>query len=135
MNLSFRLKQKPEIIFEYLTDMQKFASVNPVITKINKTGHNNYIAHETLRLGFIPFSFKYPLIVQYDASENKVVIRAVVMKLTKIELTFILSPEGNFSVIEETILFKTPLPIKPLLESIFRKQHTLLFKNIEMQIS
>jgi len=135
MNLSFRLKQKPEIIFEYLTDMQKFASVNPVITKIIKTGHNNYIAHETLRLGFIPISFKYPLIVQYDASENKVVIRAVVMKLTKIELIFILTPEGNFSVIEETILFKTPLPIKPLLESIFRKQHTLLFKNIEMQIS
>lgn len=54
------------------------------------------------------------------------------MKLTKIELTFILKPEEYFTIIEETIFFKTHLPVKPLMESIFRKQHALLFKNIEM---
>lgn len=66
MNLSFRLKQKPEIIFDYVTDMQKFASVHTLITQIIKTGENSYLVHETLRFGFIPFSFKYPLIIEKD---------------------------------------------------------------------
>ncbi len=135
MQLSFRIKKTKDIVFDYLTDMQKFASVHPVITKIVPTNNNNYLVYETLKLGFLSFSFTYPVSVESNSIENQVTMRAVVMKFTKIEITIKIKPDtefsNEFSIIEENITFKSPLPIKSIMESIFRKQHTQLFKNIE----
>ena len=36
MDLLFKLNKPPDLIFDYLTDMQKFVSVHPVISKIDK---------------------------------------------------------------------------------------------------
>ena len=57
MKLSFRIHKKSDLVFDYLTDMQKFVSVHPVISKIDNTGQESYLVHETLKFGFIPFSF------------------------------------------------------------------------------
>ena len=132
METSFRLKKTTNIIFDYLTDMQKFVSVHPVIYQIDKTGNESYLVHETLKLGFIPFSFTYPVTIEKDQSAKIVIIRATVMKLTKIEMKFVLKTDLDYTVVEESIQFKSPLPIKSIMQSIFRKQHTQLFKNIEL---
>jgi hypothetical protein len=113
--------------------MQKFVSVHPVISQIDHTGNENYLVHETLKIGFIPFSFTYPVTIEKNHFEKFVVIRATVMKLTKIEMKFVLKTHNDYTVIEENIEFNSPLPVKFIMQGIFKKQHTQLFKNIEMK--
>lgn len=133
MNLSFRLNKTPEFIFDYLTDMQKFVSVHPVISKIEKTGSDSYLVHETLKFGPIPFSFTYPVTIEKSITDVTVIMRAIVFKLTKIEMKFALKKDGDFTNVEENIQFKSPLPIKFVMENIFRKQHKQLFENMDMK--
>ena len=131
MNLSYRIQKPVAFVLDYLTDMQKFVSIHPVITKMDNLGNNNYMVYETLRIGFIPISFTYPVTVTSDFI-NKVTIRATVMKLSKIEMVFTLNTVNDFTQIEETIHFKSPLPVKSIMQSIFKKQHGLLFQNMEL---
>lgn len=121
------------MVFDYLTDMQKFVSVHPVISKIDRLSENNYLVHETLKAGLVPFSFTYPVTIQQDLDRKRVEMKATVMKITKIEMTFNLRQENDFTIVEESILFKSPLPIKFIMQNIFRKQHNKLFKNIEIK--
>lgn len=132
MKLSFRIKKDIDFIFDHLTDMQKFASVHPVIFKIDKTGQESYLVHETLKFGFIPFSFTYPVTISKYDFDKIVIIRATVFKLTKIEMKFVLKTDSDFTLIDEEINLKTLLPVKFIMQSIFEKQHKQLFKNIEL---
>ena len=131
MILSFTLHKSADFIFDYLTDMDKFASIHPVITKIEKTGENKFLVHETLKLGFIPFSFTYPVTIESDVANKTVSIKATVMKMTHIEMNFSIRQEGGVSIVEEIITFKSILPVKTFMEKIFREQHTLLFQNMD----
>ena len=133
MKLSIRIHKKSDLIFDYLTDMQKFVSVHPVISKIDNTSDKNYLVHETLKFGFIPLSFTYPVPFEKNAIDKTVIIRATVFKLTKIEMKFVLKADNDYTIIDEEIKFKSPLPVKFIMESIFKKQHDQLFKNIEMK--
>ena len=131
MEISFRLKKTTDFIFDYLTDMQKYVSVHPVIYQIDSLNNESYLVHETLKFGIIPFSFTYPVTIEKNHRDKMIIIRATVMKITKIEMRFILKGDNNFTIVEESIQFKSPLPIKAVMQSIFKKQHTQLFKNIE----
>lgn len=131
MRLSFRIHKDLDFVYDYLTDMQKFVLVHPVISKIDITSDNSYLVHETLKLGFIPFSFTYPVTIEQSISDKSVVIRAIVVKLTKIEMKFRLKSDINHTIIDEEIQFKTFLPVKFIMNSVFKKQHEKLFSNIE----
>ncbi len=131
MKLSFALRKSPDFIFDCLTDMDKFASIHPVITKIEKTGENKFRVHETLKLGFIPFSFTYPVTIESEVANKTVSIIATVMKMTHIEMNFSIRQEGDISIVEEIITFKSILPVKTFMAKIFREQHTLLFQNMD----
>jgi hypothetical protein len=133
MELLFKLKKSPEFIFDYLTDMQKFVSVHPVIYQIDNTSYNSYVVHEMLRIWVIPISFTYPVTIEKNIIDQVVIIRATVFNLTHIEMKFIITTQGDYTLIEENIQFKSPLPVKFIMQSIFRKQHSQLFKNIEMK--
>ena len=113
--------------------MQKFVSVHPVISQINNRGNESYLVHETLKFGFIPFSFTYPVTIEKNITEKTVIIRATVFKMTKIEMKFNLKAENDFTLIDEEINFKSPLPITFIMEGIFKTQHQQLFKNIELK--
>ena len=131
MNLKFEVNKPIHIVFEYLTDMRKFVSVHPVISKIDNISGNNFLVHETLTLVVIPISFTYPVTIDQNFNEKKVVIRAKIMKIIGIEMSYSLTSENNSTIVNETISFKSPFPIKSLMQKIFKKQHTILFKNIE----
>lgn len=131
MNLTFNVNQPIDTVFDYLTDMQKFVSVHPVISKIDNLSENKYLVHETLKLGFIPFSFTYPVTIDQNFTNKKVLIRATVLKMTKIEMSYTLNRVNNATIINETITFKSILPVRSIMEGIFRKQHTYLFEKIE----
>ena len=93
--------------------------------------NGRYLVHETLKFGFIPFSFKYPATVEKNEKDKRVIIRATVFRVTKIEMHFDLKEDGQYTSIEEKIQFRTFFPVKPIMASVFRKQHNRLFKNIE----
>ena len=131
MEVTYKVKKSVDLIFDYLTDMQKFVFVHPVITKINKTGDNSYLVYETLKFGFIPFSFTYPVTIESNFNDKTIFMHATVMKITHIRMTYVLKAEKDFTIIEEKIQFNSPLPIKSIMQSIFKKQHEQLFKNIE----
>lgn len=131
MKISYNVRQSVDFVFEYLTDMQKFVSIHPVITKIKPTGDNTYLVYETLRMGFIPISFTYPVTIESKPAEQTVIIRATVKRMAKIEMTFVLKESGDFTLVEETIQFKSRLPIRSMMQRIFKKQHAQLFKNME----
>jgi len=131
MKLSFKILKNIDLVYEYLTDMKKFVSVHPVISQINNISDESYIVHETLKFGPIPFSFSYPVTIEKDAAKKKIIIRAKVYKMTKIEMQFVLKSENNYTIIEEEIEFKSLLPIESLMQRIFKEQHMQLFKNIE----
>ena len=131
MKLSFRLQKSSDYIFDYLTDMQKYISVHPVIFKVDRTSDERYLVHETLKFGFLPFTFTYPVTIEKSPIEKTITMRAVVMEFTKIEMNFVLTTDNCSTIVEETIQFHSPLPVKFIMEVVFKKQHTQLFKNIE----
>lgn len=130
MNLTFTLRHSPDFIFDYLTDMNKFASVHPLITKIENRGGGSFLVHETLKLAFFPYSFTYPGTIESNRANKTVTIKATVMKLTRIEMHFTIRQEGDLTIVDETISFRSILPVKSLMENVFREQHEQLFKNI-----
>ena len=131
MQQTFSVNKPIELVFNYLSDMQKFVSVHPVITKIDALGDNTYLVHETLKLAFIPISFTYKVSVDANYADKRIVIRATVMKFTKIEMDFKLDVLNSSTLIVETIAFHTFQPIKYMLQNIFKEQHQQLFRNIE----
>ena len=99
MKLLFRINKNIDFAFDYLTDMQKFVSVHPVIFQIDNIGNERYLVHEKLKFGFIPFSFTYPVTIEKNILDKKVTIRAIVFKFTKIEMKFNLKTDNNFTII------------------------------------
>lgn len=132
LNLSFKVEKPIETVFENLTDMQKFVSFHPVITKIEAISNNNYRVHETLRFGFIPVTFQYLVVINSNLAEKKVKMVATVLKFTKIEINFVLKTVENFTIITESIHFKSPFPVKGIMGRIFKKQHSILFENMNL---
>lgn len=131
MELTFKLKKSPDHVFEHLSDMQKFTAVHPVISKIENIQANKYLVHETLKFGFIPFSFTYPVKVEKNENTKSVTFNATVFKLINIDMIFKIMAEGEFAIIKENIKFKSLLPVKFVMQKVFKEQHTQLFKNIE----
>jgi hypothetical protein len=131
MVLNFKLNKSADFIFDYLTNMDKFTSIHPVISKIELLGENKYRVYETLKFGFIPFSFTYPVSINSNSSDKSIIMHATVMKINKIEINYKIKEISNISFVEEKITIRTVLPIHPILKLIFIKQHTQLFKNIE----
>ncbi|MCP9754190.1 SRPBCC family protein [Lacihabitans sp. CCS-44] len=132
LNLSFKVEKPIETVFENLIDMQKFVSFHPVITKIEPISDNNYLVYETLRFGFIPVTFQYPVVINSNLAEKKVKMVATVLKFTKIEMNFVLKTIENFTIITESIHFKSPFPVKGIMSRIFKKQHSILFKKMNL---
>jgi hypothetical protein len=60
-----------------------------------------------------------------------VVKHAVAMRLTKIDIIFAMEADRDLTLVNEHIMFKSPLPIKYMVMKIFKKQHKMLFENIQ----
>jgi carbon monoxide dehydrogenase subunit G len=132
MILTYNINKPLETVFEYLTNMQKFVTVHPIIYKIEDKGQNEYLVFEKLKILFIPVSFTYPAKVEGNIQTRQIKINAVVKKMTHIQMHFDLANDNGKTRITETIDFMSPLPLKGTMEKIFKKQHNELFKNIEL---
>jgi carbon monoxide dehydrogenase subunit G len=131
MILTFRVQRGIDHVFTYLSDMEKFVTVHPVISKIEAISDDTFRVYETLKLGYIPFSFTYPASVTKNPSEKIIVIRATVFRLTRIVIHFRLRTDQTHTIVDEEIVFSSPLPVVFLMKRVFREQHERLFRNIE----
>jgi hypothetical protein len=120
MTLDHKIKQQADVVFNYMTDMKKFVSMHPIIFKMDDLGNGNYKVYEKLKLLGIPTTFTYSATVTGDPQNKTVNIKAVVMKMTHIEMNFTIKQEGDQSHIHETVTFKSPLPIKGIMKTSSR---------------
>jgi carbon monoxide dehydrogenase subunit G len=130
LKLEFKVNKPLNTVFENLIVMDKYVSFHPIIDKIEHLSNNNYLVSETLKFGFLPFSFTYPVFLSSNPVEKTVEMKATVMKFIKIEMVFVLKSEGNSTIVTETIHFRSPFPVKKIMSHIFKKQHASLFANM-----
>ena len=131
MILRFTLDKPPDIVFDYLSDMQKFVSVHPVIHRITPLHDGRYRVYEKLKMGFIPYSFTYFATLESDREAGQVRIVATVQRITRIEMEFFIHEKEGVTQVEEHITIRSLLPVHGLLRKVFREQHPILFRNIE----
>jgi carbon monoxide dehydrogenase subunit G len=130
MNLIFRVDKPINAVLDYLTDMEKYVSIHPVVSKIEHVEGNAYLVHETIKLGPFPYSFTYPVTIVEDAKNCMVIMKATVMGITKVDMVFKLTSEGDTTIINEAITISSRLPLKGTMEKVFRTQHQILFDNL-----
>ncbi len=130
MKLKYTLRASLQDVFPYLADPDLFASVHPVISKIETKGNDHVVVHETLKLGPVPFSFTYPAIIHHDFEKGIVRMQAIVFKMTTMNISFQLTKENDLTIIEEDIVIKSKLPFNALTLKVVKSQHLELFKNI-----
>jgi len=130
MNLTHHIPKPAAFVFDYLSDMQKFVSVHPVIYRIDSLGKNEYLVYESLKVGFIPYSFTYPVQITSDPIKRTVLMKATVRKIVHIEMYYAIREDGMACVVDEEIKIRSFLPVKSSLERMFRKYHEEMFLNI-----
>jgi carbon monoxide dehydrogenase subunit G len=130
MKLYFKIQKSIEEVYDYLTDMQKFQSIHPIIHRIDALGQEKYLIHERLPLGIFTIPFTYPMTLETNPSENQVKMKATVFGLVKIVLFFTLSTNQNYTFIDEDIKFTSIWPMGFFLKSTFKKHHHRMFKNL-----
>lgn len=133
MILEFK-SELPELeVFAYLSDMQKFCSIHPVIYKITPTNKkDNFLIYETLKFALIPFSFNYPAQIISNYETKYVRMQARIFKMVNIHLTFEIKSRSGHTHITELVEVHSIFPIKWLVYRIPRTQHTTMFENINI---
>jgi carbon monoxide dehydrogenase subunit G len=130
MELRFELNKPAFVVYDHLSDMQKFVTVHPIIYKIESIGGNEYLVYERLKLLFVPARFTYKVILDADSTNKTVSYKARINAITSIEMHFRIDESEKGCKVSEVVSFNTFLPVKTILRSIFRTQHHQLFKNI-----
>ncbi len=131
MILKFKLKSSPKKVFSILSDAKLFEKFHPVIFKIDDLGNDHFLIHETLKFLFIPITFTYPAKISSNKEKGIVQMNAVVMKIVKVDLNFLIAETPNCTEIVEEINIQSWLPVHPVMRMIFKQQHTKLFLNID----
>ncbi len=131
MKLNFKINKPIDVVFEHLTNMEKFVKVHPIIYKMEKIGSGTYLVHEKLKMVFIPINFKYTAVINSNANNRTIHMNATIMKRTNVDMHYSLRTDGNFTYVSEEVIYRSPLPLIWLMQMVFKKQHSILFRNME----
>lgn len=131
MHLQFKLNKPIQEVFNCLSTADSFVKVHPLIFDMKPLPNGGYLVHEKLKIGFIKLNFTYPCTIESNPLSNTIKMKAVVKKIVHIQIVFKLSTQNGITVIDENTTFNSMLPVAPIMKSIFKKQHQLLFINIE----
>lgn len=110
--------------------MQKFASMSPVISKVDEFGNRKYLFYETHKLGPIRYTCSYPVSIELSNRNRTITMRAAINKYIRINFIFVIVDAVDYSVIEETVEYESIIPLKPIFFYLLKKQHQKLFLNI-----
>lgn len=127
---TFEVHKDLTTVKQYLTDIEKFVNVHPLIYKMKDLGGNEYKVYERVKIGFVIYNFTYKAFIILDIDSVKIV--AKVKRITKISMLFNFQEEGENTVITERLTVNSPLPIKNYMNRLIEKQHRVMFHNIDL---
>ncbi|MCD6066587.1 MAG: hypothetical protein K0S33_1413 [Bacteroidetes bacterium] len=131
MTIRYKIEKPIEQVYPYLSDMQKFMEVHPVIYKVDHLSGQEYLFYETLKVLFIPVSFSYKVSLTKTVENKQVVIYSRVQPGVYLDLIFDIEQDGTGTHVRETIKIKALPGIKQLFTSIIRKAHLRFFENLK----
>ena len=131
MKLSFSLSASPDFVFQHLSDYILYTEVHPVIEKMEPLGEQTYKVFEKTKIGFLPYAFQYTAQLIPDRANKTVRITALVKEGKQIRLLFSVRPGKNGTIVEEDVQVEGMGWLKSFLERFIRKQHNIMFSNID----
>ena len=128
--LEHRLTKPASVVVNYLTDMQQFVSVHPLIYKAEKVAVDKHLVYERVTLLGIPLRFTYVVTVSGDG-QNNITYKTTVNKMVHVEMHFEIQTEKTATVVRETIKINSFLPVHGFMKWMLRRHHGTMFANIE----
>lgn len=129
MELNYTFTKPIEEVYPYFFDLQKFASVHPVVQKIEEISENKYLFHE--KMG--PFTFRYLVYRLPSEMPLQIVLSSTILRYLQLKLDIRLQPLDTGTQLQEKVSVQAPLPIKVLFLKLFPPIHYQLFKRIQDQ--
>src|SRR5882757_2098788 len=99
MLLHYTSEKTAEEIFPYLSDMQQFAGVHPVIYKAEFLEETTYRFYEQMHFLAIPFRFNYKVTIQNVKLNESVLMFSKVQPGVHLHLSFHLKKEKGKTLI------------------------------------
>ena len=130
MILNHTIAKPVEQVYPYLSDMEKFVQVHPVVYKVEKIGETEYQFCEKIKIIFIPFDFKYKVNLKSILHNKDVEMHSNVKKGVHLELKFSFLSRNNSTHVEEIILIKSNFFVRLVFQSVIKRVHKKMFKNI-----
>ncbi len=118
-------------MYPFLSDMQRFVEVHPVVYKIDKLKESEYLFYEKIKFGFIPYAFKYKVSLKKRIPDQFVEMESQVQKGVHLTLKFSFKSSGGFTQVEEEVVINSNFLVKIIFQTIITKAHKKLFQNIE----
>jgi hypothetical protein len=121
-----------EQAFDLVTDLEQYPSIHPLITKVERTGPNEYLCHETTRVFMVPYNFCYAVSVSTDQRTGETRMDTEVIKGVNLRLTFSKSANGTLT---DRIEVSGPLLVRKILAGKLEQVHTQMLLHIKSAIS
>ena len=126
-----RIHKSSTFIFEALSKMETFATLHPVVNKIELVGREQYLFFESLKIGLLSFAFSYPVFVHSIEAQQRIIMKATIFDKILLNVNFDITGQNDFCVVREEITITTWLPIRTVMKMIVVKHHKQLFANLE----
>lgn len=127
-SLTFYSPHRASRVRPYLVEPEKFVAVHPLIYRIEPRVAPHVKIYERVTLGFLAHRFTYRATI--EVVDGQVQIRARVMGMVRIAMTFSFVEESSGTRITEAVDITTLLPVKRFMRWLIREQHAILFANI-----
>ncbi|MEO6130587.1 MAG: hypothetical protein ABIQ02_01975 [Saprospiraceae bacterium] len=69
---TFKVRKDVITIKQYLTNIERFVNVHPMIYKMTALGENKYKVFEKVMIGIIPYNFTYKAFITHDKDSVKI---------------------------------------------------------------
>lgn len=130
-DMTFHVGKSPDDVVNYISQPDLFVSIHPVIYKIQELEMGSWKVFEKLHFAGIPFSFSYPASMHCDFITREITMKAVVMSVVAINLTFKIQKELDTTKVFEEVAISSLLPVHPFVKNVFLKQHQVLFDKLK----
>lgn len=74
MNLEHRVTKSPQTVFEYLSNMDKFVQIHPIVYKVEALGNDEYKFFEKLNVLMISLPITYLVKVVANVDQQSIIM-------------------------------------------------------------
>jgi carbon monoxide dehydrogenase subunit G len=134
IQIDHTIQAPASVVWLYLSDLNKFAEVHPIICKVDTYGGGAYRLYEKLPLGPFSFRFSYPVRVTLDSKESIIRYESTVLGIAQLDMRFHIVDRGDHSVTHEVVEIRSRLPVERYTAGECRKYHSMVFANMESEV-